>query len=281
MGGLVPVPGLRGLSDRYPLLLCDVFGVLHDATRVFPEALAALRAHRAAGGTVILASNAPDPGPHLARRLAAKGIAEVCDGIVSAGDVARAFLREQEPGTVLHLGTESDRILFEGLPCRLATGGEEPDLIACTGYPDEDHELDACLRDAVSRGLLLLCTNPDLQATVGARTLRFAGLVAARYRALGGVAVETGKPGAFIYRHALAVAAETAGRSFRSDEVLGLGDTPALDLAGALSQGFAALHVGPDPDGAFPLPDAPGRLYSLPTLRWEAALDHSMQAEEP
>ena len=52
----------------------------------------------------------------------------------------------------------------------------------CTGYPDSDDDLDAVLAVALRRGHRLLCTNPDTSLTVGARRLRFAGLVAERYR---------------------------------------------------------------------------------------------------
>ena len=41
--------GLSRVADAYAVILCDVFGVLHDATRVFPAAADALAAFRPAG----------------------------------------------------------------------------------------------------------------------------------------------------------------------------------------------------------------------------------------
>ena len=92
-----------------------------------------------------------------------------------------------------------------------------------------------------------------------------AGLVAERYRARGGIVVETGKPGALIYCRALDKAERLRGRSIEPARVLGIGDTVALDVAGALSHGFAALQIGAAPP---PPADASARLYRMPALVW-------------
>ncbi len=260
------IAGLGRVADAYAVVLCDVFGVLHDATRVLPAATGALGAFRAAGGTVVLVSNAAEPGRRLADALRNRGIPAAWDDLVTAADVARDLLREEASARVHHIGPARDRILFEGLPVAL-TGVEAADLIVCTGYPDGDDDLDAVLAVALRRGHRLLCTNPDTAVTVGATRLRFAGLVAERYRTLGGRVVETGKPGALIYRHALGRAGRARGRPVDPERVLGIGDTVALDVLGALGAGFSALQVGDAPP--HPRPAAsPGRLYRMPALVW-------------
>src|SRR5688572_28016102 len=50
---------MEELSRRYPLWLCDVWGVIHDGQRSFADAVAALRKHREHGGHVVLVTNAP------------------------------------------------------------------------------------------------------------------------------------------------------------------------------------------------------------------------------
>ncbi|MCJ2071746.1 TIGR01459 family HAD-type hydrolase [Methylobacterium sp. J-030] len=260
------IAGLSQVAGDYEVLLCDVFGVLHDAARIFPAAIAALSAFRAAGGTVVLVSNAADPGRYLADALRARGIAAVYDALVTSADIARMLLSERAPAGVHHIGPARDRILFAGLPVTL-TGVEDAACTVCTGYPDGDDDLDAILCRALRRGLHLLCTNPDTSLMVGATRLRFAGLVAARYRTLGGAVVETGKPGALIYRHALERAERAQGRPVAPGRVLGIGDTPALDVAGALSAGFSALQIGDAPSRPRPA-GAAGRLYGLPALLW-------------
>ncbi|MGD9739698.1 MAG: TIGR01459 family HAD-type hydrolase, partial [Bauldia sp.] len=60
-----PVPavvaGLSAVAARYNALLCDVWGVIHNGVGHFPSAVAALVRFRAAGGIVILITNAPRP----------------------------------------------------------------------------------------------------------------------------------------------------------------------------------------------------------------------------
>lgn len=255
---------LSRLAESYAVILCDVFGVLHDATRVFPAATAALAAFRAGGGTVILVSNAAEPGAHLSELLRARGIPDTYDDLVTGADVARSLLDAAGVRCVHHIGPGRDRVLFEGMPVT-PVPVDAAEQIICTGYPDCDDGLDATLEAAFRRGLPLLCTNPDTSLTVGATRLRFAGLVAERYRARGGIVVETGKPGALIYCRALDKAERLRGRSIEPARVLGIGDTVALDVAGALSHGFAALQIGAAPP---PPADASARLYRMPALVW-------------
>ena len=260
------IAGLSRIADAYAVLLCDVFGVLHDATQVYPAAAAALGAFRAGGGTVVLVSNSAEPGLRLTKTLQARGVPREYDDLVTSADIARALLGEQASVWIYHIGPARDRVLFDGLSVEL-TGVEAADLTVCTGYPDSDDDLDAILGQAYRRGHLLLCTNPDTIAIVGEMRLRFAGLVAERYRALGGIVVETGKPGALIYRQALERATRLRGRPVAPEEVLGIGDTGALDVAGALRAGFSAVQIGAGDPYSRP-PDLPGRLHRMPALVW-------------
>ena len=265
MSAFRPITGLSKIAGDYDLLLCDVFGTLHDAERTFPAALDALARFRHGGGVVVLVSNAAEPGDRLALDLAAKGIAGVSDGIVSAGDVTRVSLRERQPGAILHIGAGRDRTLFDGVAARLAE--PEADLVVCTGYPEDDTELDGLLGEAFRRGAPMLCTNPDTSLVAGGRLLRFAGLVAQRYRALGGTVIDTGKPGPLIFAAALAAARAATGRTFDPARILGLGDTPALDAVGALAAGFSAALLAPS-EADLPDLSGAGRRFRLPALIW-------------
>lgn len=260
------IAGLCRIADSCSVVLCDVFGVLHDATQVHPTAAAALRAFRAGGGTVVLVSNSPEPGPRLAETLRARGVAPEYDALVTSAEIARGLLEEQAPKRVHHIGPARDRVLFDGTGVTLSDV-EAADLSVCTGFPDRDDDLDAILALAFRRGQPLLCTNPDTSLMVGTTQLRFAGLVAERYRALGGTVIETGKPGALIYRQALERAADHRERPIARGQVLGIGDTWALDVVGALRAGFSALHIGSAEATPRP-PGYPGRLYRMPALVW-------------
>ena len=270
-----PIAGLSEIAGDVDLLLCDVFGTLHDAERSFAPALDALVCFRRGGGAVVLVSNAAEPRAHLCATLAARGIRGVFDALVSAADVTRDALRERavvpEPGAArgpveaVHIGPERDRVLFDGLG--ITFGGSAAAPIVCTGYPEDDAELDDLLVRAARRDALMLCTNPDTSLVVGGRVLRFAGVVAQRYRHLGGCVVETGKPGPAIYAAALAAARGATGRVFDPARILGIGDTPALDAGGALAAGFSAALLAP-PTGDLPDLAGTGRRYRLPALVW-------------
>ena len=80
------------LAPAYDVVLCDVWGVVHNGVAATAEACDALARFRQQGGTVVLITNAPRPGEVVARgtldRLKVPRAAY--DGIVSSGDVTRA-----------------------------------------------------------------------------------------------------------------------------------------------------------------------------------------------
>jgi ribonucleotide monophosphatase NagD (HAD superfamily) len=206
-------------------------------------------------------SNSAYPGPGLVQDLASRGVPQAAfDGVVTSADVTRTLLRGRA-GAVHHLGLASERVLFEGLPIALAPL-EGADLIVCTGCPEE--EFAPVLARAGERGLELICTNPDTSVTAGGRLLRFAGLVANAYRAIGGRVTETGKPGQPIYAAALDRAAELMGRMPAAERVLGIGDSLPLDVEGALARGFGALWIAGD--GTRPSASSPAA--SAASLAW-------------
>ena len=59
---VTPVRGLADLAPAYDLVLCDVWGVLHNGLAAHTAAGEALTRFRAGGGVVVLVSNAPRPG---------------------------------------------------------------------------------------------------------------------------------------------------------------------------------------------------------------------------
>ena len=82
------------LRPGYDVVLCDVWGVVHNGVAATPEACDALARFRAAGGTVVLITNAPRPGEVWCSTMLDRpqGAARRYDGIVSSGDVTRALI---------------------------------------------------------------------------------------------------------------------------------------------------------------------------------------------
>ena len=50
---------LSEITDTYSLILCDIWGVVHNGNNIYPEAVNTLLAYLEAGGNICLITNAP------------------------------------------------------------------------------------------------------------------------------------------------------------------------------------------------------------------------------
>ncbi len=235
------------LLARYPIVFCDVWGVLHDGVREYAAAGDALARYRAGGGVVVLLSNAPVPAATVERVLAEKGVrASAWDAIVSSGDVTRVHIEERGYRNIHHIGPDRSLVLFDDLDAKLAPL-EGAEAIVCTGLFHDATETGDTYRPLLQRArvrrLPLVCANPDLVVEVGGALLPCAGVVGAVYAEIGGDVYWAGKPHAPAYAMAFATAAKIAGRQIQLRDVLAIGDAVATDLAGAAAYGIAALFI--------------------------------------
>jgi HAD superfamily hydrolase (TIGR01459 family) len=243
----VELAGFKDLAGNYQAVLCDVWGVLHNGVHAYPAAVDALGRFRAGGGHVVLITNAPRPAAAVQRQLDRLGVdRKAYDAIVSSGDVARSFLSEQSNAKIFHLGPERDLGIYEGLPNPLV---EEPvaTLVCCTGLLDDDQETPDDYADQLerlaSRGVPMLCVNPDKVVERGDRLVWCAGALAERFTALGGETIIVGKPYGRIYEAALQRLCEVAGCAVAKSAILAIGDGAATDVRGAFDQGIDTLFV--------------------------------------
>ncbi|TAK48338.1 MAG: TIGR01459 family HAD-type hydrolase [Xanthobacteraceae bacterium] len=239
---------LRELSASFDVLLCDVWGVIHNGVAAFPEPCEALARFRAGGGTVVLITNAPRPAASVEQQLRRLHIgSDVYDAIATSGDVTRHFIADHAGKAAFHLGPPRDQPLFDDLDVAFAAEAGEADYIICTGLFDDETETPetyrALLEDARARNLAMVCANPDLVVERGHKLIYCAGALAELYRTLGGDVTFGGKPHAPIYEQALAQAAERRGAPVARERVLAIGDSVRTDLAGANNFGVACLFV--------------------------------------
>ena len=252
------------LVSNYDVLLCDVWGVVHNGVAAFPEACDALRRVRRNGGAVLLISNSPRPADAVIPQLDQLGVPrDSYDGLVTSGDVTRAIIAERRGQAAFHLGPPRDRPLFAGLDMRL-TGAETADYVVCTGLFDDTRETPEHYRELLlrlkARGLFMLCANPDVVVERGDQLIYCAGALADLYQSLGGEVTFAGKPYSSIYTRALAQAEAVRGK-VPLHRVLAVGDSLRTDLKGAASLGVdflfltSGIHAGeigagdnPDPD---------------------------------
>jgi HAD superfamily hydrolase (TIGR01459 family) len=239
---------IEPLARGYDVLLCDIWGVVHNGIAAFPDACAALTRFRRGGGTVILVTNAPRASDAVQRILDRMNVAhDVYDAIVSSGDVTRGIVARRIGQRVFHLGPERDHSIFTGLDVVFAPL-ESADYVICSGLfddtvetPDDYREMLAAMRQ---RALFMVCANPDVVVERGDTLVYCAGALADAYAALGGEVLYCGKPHAPIYDMALSTAAALrGGRIPARDRVLAIGDSVRTDLKGAAAFGLDVMFV--------------------------------------
>lgn len=240
--------GLAELAPAYDVVLCDVWGVIHNGREAFPQACAALARYRAEQGPVVLISNAPRPSRALHSQLDAVGAPrEAWSAFVTSGDACRTLLAERAPGPVWKLGPERDDPLYEGLELEFAADLDEAAFICATGPFDEERDTPEDYRGrlerALARDLEFICANPDRMVQKGDRLVLCAGAIADLYGSMGGRVVMAGKPHAPIYRKCLDEAAALLGRPLDQARVLCIGDGVSTDVLGAQTQGLDCLFL--------------------------------------
>ena len=261
---------LSDISDGYGALFVDLWGCVHDGISAHAEAVAALRGYRSGGGVVVLVTNSPRSRAEVEIQLAGFGVPADCwDAIASSGDSARtAMFRGVVGQSVWFIGHprelpffEPPRILDNPLDIRRAPL-EEAEGIVCTSPADpfaDPAGMAVPFREAIGRGLRLLCANPDIVVDRGASREWCAGALAHLYTEMGGESLYFGKPHPPIYELArMRLAA--LDRELPPEAILAIGDGPQTDALGArgagidclfISGGLAAREtrtIGPDPD---------------------------------
>jgi len=237
---------LADITPEYDVVFCDVWGVVHNGARAFPQACAALADARKEGKTVVLLTNSPRPWRSVERQIESLGVPEnAFDRIVTSGDVTRKLISEG-PSRIFFLGPERDHVLLSGLDVEMV-GEEEAAAVLCTGLFDDETEGPEDYRELLerlhARGLPMICANPDLVVERGDRLVYCAGSLAALYAELGGETRISGKPYRPIYEAAMAVARSLSGAADKA-RTLAVGDGIATDVKGAQDYGLDVLYIG-------------------------------------
>lgn len=271
----------RELSARYPVWLCDLWGVVHDGRTVFADAADALIRHRSAGGCVVLITNAPRPRHAILPQMQRFGVpGDAWDDLVSSGDVTRELVKRRAGSNVFHLGPAEDAAVLEGLPVNW-TKLEDADAVLCTGlnrdgrdggHAEAPEDYRAMFTGLAARGLPFICANPDRVVGVGGKLYPCAGALADIYEEVGGQVEMAGKPYAPIYEVALERARTVRGSIIAADDVLAIGDGLPTDVEGARANNFpihfitGGIHAA-DHEGVDARSIGSGLMLQMPGLR--------------
>ncbi|MAU52318.1 MAG: TIGR01459 family HAD-type hydrolase [Roseovarius sp.] len=247
------IHALSEISDAYDALFVDLWGCVHDGVRALPDACAALVAYRATGGTVVLVTNSPRPRGDVERQLRHFGVPDAAwDTIATSGDSARAAMFRGVVGRrVWFVGQPQEGLFFEPIkvvdnPVEITRVAlDEAEGIVCTG-PFDPLADPAVMRPqflaARTRGLKLLCANPDIVVDRGAVREWCAGALARLYTEMGGESLYFGKPHPPIYdlaRRRLAA----LGRDVERHRILAIGDGAQTDIRGAMGEDIDSLFI--------------------------------------
>ncbi|SDA41878.1 TIGR01459 family HAD-type hydrolase [Sinorhizobium sp. NFACC03] len=239
------INSFREIAARYDVVLCDVWGVLHNGVQAFASACEALAEARAAGLTVVLITNSPRPHPGVKIQIRGLGVPdETYDRIVTSGDVTRALIAAAAK-KIFFIGAERDLPLLEGLGTQIVSS-EDAETVVCAGFYDDETETPehyrATLTGLAKRKIPFICANPDLVVERGHRLIPCAGAIAKLYEELGGEARIAGKPYIAIYRAALTEAKAVRG-ALDLSRVIAVGDGMPTDVKGAQDAGFDLLYI--------------------------------------
>lgn len=248
------------LDPKYRLILCDVWGVVHDGVTLYPGAEQRLKQWRGEGRCVILLTNAPRTAEAVEQQLSRIGLPrDAYDFVATSGEAGIEALNALG-GPVGFIGTAGDREILEGRGVQIADHEDFTDL-ACTGVTAERPKPEDYLDDLERWATLdvhMHCLNPDRLVVRGGVPEACAGAIADLYQGLGGRVTWYGKPHPAIYGHALHLAGNPP-----KDEVLAVGDGLQTDILGAARLGIDAIFVSGGIHAGEPFPEDFAERYAL------------------
>ncbi|HEX3676253.1 MAG TPA: TIGR01459 family HAD-type hydrolase [Sphingomicrobium sp.] len=228
------------LDLGYRLVLCDVWGVIHNGVELYPGAARRLRQWQNEGRCVVLLTNAPRTAEAVERQLERIGLPRDAYSFVATSGEAGIEALNRIGRPVGFIGTAGDRDELEGRGVRIAQNDDFTEL-ACTGVREgepDPQDYRAELEQLAGRAVLMHCLNPDRVVVRGSVPEACAGSLADIYQTIGGPVTWYGKPFRAIYEHALQLAGNPP-----KDEVLAVGDGLQTDILGAARMGFDTVFI--------------------------------------
>jgi HAD superfamily hydrolase (TIGR01459 family) len=248
------VSSLAEISDNYKALFVDLWGCVHNGVTAYPEAVAALQAYRAKGGIVVLVTNSPKPRAGVAEQLGSFGVPDdAYDTIATSGDSARSAMFNGAVGEKVYFMGEWERDTGFFQPLEILDNPvdiqrvplSEAEGIVCCGPFDTMADPDVNRADflyAKTKGMKLLCANPDIVVDRGEVREWCAGALAKLYTEMGGESLYFGKPHPPIYdlaRRRLSA----LGVTIADEDILAIGDGPHTDISGAMGENIDSLFI--------------------------------------
>ena len=242
---------LSSVIENSEALILDIWGVLWDGIKVYPEALVTLNEIKKLDIPVILLSNAPRRASNVEKKLNRIGIDKsLYNEIISSGEICRNELiskRHQVPGNNYYfIGLNEDRDLLNNSSFHEVKEIDKANFILLTGprsFDDKVVKYSEELKSCRKRNLPMVSANPDkVVIRQNGEIVVCAGQLAKYYSDIGGFVKEFGKPHEEIFLEAL--------KKFKSlkinidkNKISIIGDGLETDIAGGNIVGINTVLV--------------------------------------
>jgi HAD superfamily hydrolase (TIGR01459 family) len=244
----VAIDSLAQIADRFDAAILDQWGVLHDGNKAPDGAIDAVRGMAAAGKKLTVLSNSARLGTDAYGRLVKLGYdLNWFVGVVTSGETVRDMLRDRTDPFFAALGRSvlliaRDDTLLQGADYRVAEDVDDADfvLLGSSTAPEmllNTHYVEL-LTDAATRGLPMVCANPDRVGIAGTGFIEGPGALAQFYEDQGGVVRYIGKPHAEVYERAAALLGGVP-----MNRIIAVGDSLEHDIAGGHGAGCLTAFV--------------------------------------
>ncbi len=233
------------IEKDYSLFLIDLWGVIHNGIKIFPEILEVLRNLQKKKKEIIFITNAPRRALVIENQLTEFGIdRKLYSRVISSGEITWRYLFEKfrdKNVNILHIGPPRDNHLIEGLSYKKVSIPEEAEIIVNTGPWGDNDKLENyknILDQSLKNKLPMICSNPDKEVIRGDKFMICAGKLAEYYEEKGGAVKYFGKPYPEIYSHIF-----KSINFINKKKILVIGDSLENDIKGANLQKCDSLLV--------------------------------------
>ena len=242
------------ISENYQILICDLWGCLHDGKNSFEKSLKTLNNFRDTGGLVVLVTNAPRPRQTVQNQINKLGINKShYDFLLTSGELTSELLAQNNKKKikVFHIGANENHSIFKNikhynkiLEIEIVTLADA-EVIVCTEpfnpVSDTLDNYNDLLSEGIRKGLPFVCANPDLVVDIGNMRELCAGSIAYKYESLGGQTTYLGKPFSTIYKKVYQFVSNKI--EIKKNKFLCVGDGITTDIKGAGFEGLDSLLI--------------------------------------
>ena len=241
------IRGIEEVINNYEAFLIDLWGVVHNGVKLFPNILQLLQKIKEHNKEVIFITNAPRRSNVIKDQLKLFGIKySIYKDVISSGEISYRRIKTLTRNSskklfCYHIGPSRDNNLVDTLDLTITKEVSKTDFILNTGpWGDNDvlENYTKILDNLRKRKLPMICSNPDKVVIRDENFMICAGLLAEYYENIGGLVEYFGKPLPLIYD----VCFERL-RTKNKKKILVIGDSLENDIKGANMQGLDSILV--------------------------------------